>query len=228
MEANIRSRQGNSYASGRRRIALSVTSAMKMADAYEAASAACSGDTNFCNEADMYDADVSYVAANNSMVETDHRTLFSERASEHDSDSGSGSDSINPLGCENDFATSGSDLDTDPVCVFDDGPSLQVRLAEWAVNHNITHSALGSLLGILKPHHANLPADPRTLLKTPQTYVIEQIVGAQGQVGNYCHIGIASGITDLLFSTSLNWVHAITSSCSNLILMAYRFSKVLA
>ena len=78
-----------------------------------------------------------------------------------------------------------------------------VKLAEWAVSHNVTHSALGSLLGILKQHHVNLPADPRTLLKTPQAYNIKQIVGVQGQVGQYCHFGIASGINNLL---SLNTV----------------------
>jgi hypothetical protein len=186
MEADIRSRQGNSYGSARRRIAQSVASAIQMAETTSVS--ACSGNTDFCNdEAIMYDAHVCYLVANNSTVETDHKTFFSQRSSEHGSDSGSGSDSVNPFGCEYGFSTSESDLDTDSLCVSDDGPSLRVRLVEWAVNHNITHSALGSLLGILKPHHANLPADPRTLLKTPQTYVIEQIVGAQGQVGNYCH-----------------------------------------
>ncbi|KAH6920600.1 hypothetical protein HPB50_028412 [Hyalomma asiaticum] len=40
-------------------------------------------------------------------------------------------------------------------------------LQEWAVEHRIKRDALSGLLKRLKPHHAYLPIDARTLLRTP-------------------------------------------------------------
>ena len=79
-------------------------------------------------------------------------------------------------------------------------PDLGAQLAQWAVECNISHSALGSLLIILTSHHNNLPVDPRTLLRTPTQYNIKQIVGAGGPVGEYYHFGIGSGIATKLAS----------------------------
>lgn len=50
----------------------------------------------------------------------------------------------------------------------------------------------------MKPYHACLPFDPRTLLKTPQTYVIKEMQGLGGQMGYYTHFGNLSGLTDLV------------------------------
>jgi hypothetical protein len=90
--------------------------------------------------------------------------------------------------------SSGSDVDD----VNAEKPSIAVQLCEWAVQNNITHSALGSLLKILKPYHTSLPIDPRTLLKTPQNYTIKQILGVNGQMGQYYHFGIVAGINHLM------------------------------
>ena len=44
----------------------------------------------------------------------------------------------------------------------------KVLLQNWAVENQISHSTLGSLLSILKSTYDEmLPLDPRTLLKTP-------------------------------------------------------------
>ncbi|KAL0151675.1 hypothetical protein M9458_053076, partial [Cirrhinus mrigala] len=40
------------------------------------------------------------------------------------------------------------------------------KLAEWAANRNVSHSALSELLGILLELGLDLPKDPRTLMKT--------------------------------------------------------------
>jgi hypothetical protein len=66
------------------------------------------------------------------------------------------------------------------------------------VRNNVTDCALGGLLSILKPYHPNLPLDPRTLKKTPQTYVIKEISGSDGRVGQYHYFGIGCGLLDLL------------------------------
>lgn len=44
--------------------------------------------------------------------------------------------------------------------------SFQVNLASWAVNNNITATALNQLLSLLKPSFPDLPKDSRTLLQT--------------------------------------------------------------
>lgn len=87
-------------------------------------------------------------------------------------------------------------------CVDDnDKPSLDVALAQWVTRYNIPQMAVSGLLSILKPYHPSLPADPRTLLKTPQNYQFKEIVGSDGQIGHYYHFGIAAGIVDLLPQT---------------------------
>ena len=92
--------------------------------------------------------------------------------------------------------TDSSDSNAQPHKSIDETekPQLGFQLAQWSIDNNVTHSALGSLLRVLKPYHPSLPIDPRTLLKTPKTYAIKQI----GQEGQYYHFGIASGIKELL------------------------------
>jgi hypothetical protein len=75
--------------------------------------------------------------------------------------------------------------------------SLQQNLAKWSVECNVTHSAVGALLKILKPYHPSLPLDPRILLKTSSNYNIKQIEG-----GEYCHIGIERGLQYLIGNSS--------------------------
>lgn len=54
---------------------------------------------------------------------------------------------------------------------------LKVRLAEWAVKRNISHSDLSALLQVLKmdSHYSDLPTDPRTLLHTPRYTEIKEM-----------------------------------------------------
>lgn len=42
------------------------------------------------------------------------------------------------------------------------------QLRHWAINSNVSHTNLGNLLKILKPHFNKLPLDSRTLLHTPE------------------------------------------------------------
>jgi hypothetical protein len=104
-------------------------------------------------------------------------------------------DSKNDLSSSLSFVSSDSEVE----CNIDlERPALCVQLAQWAVRNNITDCALGGLLSILKPHHPNLPVDPRTLKKTPQTYVIKEISGSDGRVGQYHYFGIGCCLLDLL------------------------------
>ena len=48
-------------------------------------------------------------------------------------------------------------------------PTLVHLLSQWAVEYNITLSALTKLLKILRDHNVDVPADGRTLLKTPRS-----------------------------------------------------------
>lgn len=91
-----------------------------------------------------------------------------------------------------------SDSDDDVSDIYIDRPALDVQLAQWAIKNSISHSAVGNLLSILKLYHASLPLDPRTFLKTPQTYAIKEMTGPCGQVGYYTHFGIVSGLNDLI------------------------------
>lgn len=66
---------------------------------------------------------------------------------------------------------------------------INSKLATWAVEHKISNSALGALLGILKPYHTTLPTDPRTLLLTPRKILLKDV-----EPGKYFHCGIKQGL----------------------------------
>ena len=72
---------------------------------------------------------------------------------------------------------------------------LSFCLSKWAVENGITHNAIGSLLGILRNFHSELPKDPRTLLATGKVVGIKSIAG-----GSYYHFGIADAITEKLLN----------------------------
>jgi len=55
-----------------------------------------------------------------------------------------------------------SESDIDDQQQSEKSPLRTVQLAQWAVRNNITNTALGEILSLLKPHHPNLPLDPRT------------------------------------------------------------------
>lgn len=70
---------------------------------------------------------------------------------------------------------------------------LSSHLAEWALQFNISHSALSALLDILKQCCPDLPKDPRTLLKTASTSEVEPMVKLVAG-GSYYHFGLAKQI----------------------------------
>lgn len=74
--------------------------------------------------------------------------------------------------------------------------SPQVLLRNWALSHEITHSALKELLDILRSNYDDtLPVDPRTLCKTPVglSHHIEKLGG-----GDYYHFGLRYVIQQFL------------------------------
>lgn len=73
------------------------------------------------------------------------------------------------------------------------------EIASWALVHNITQSALKNLLSILKKKLPieNLPADPRTLLKTPREKICNLI---DSDNEHYWHYGLKKVLHEALIS----------------------------
>lgn len=86
---------------------------------------------------------------------------------------------------------------------FDNGneSSLQDDLAVWAVEHQISHTALSALLLMLRKHScfSTLSVDARTLLKTPRQQDIRTVVP-----GTYYHFGLLKSIKQILPSVEKN------------------------
>lgn len=70
---------------------------------------------------------------------------------------------------------------------------LKTLLAEWTLKFQIPLVAVNNLLQILTPLHPELPIDSRTLLKTPISIAIKKL-----ENGEYCHIGIKSGLKNVI------------------------------
>jgi hypothetical protein len=69
-------------------------------------------------------------------------------------------------------------------------PRLSSSLAQWSLNHNITHSALSDLLLTLQPFvNEEIPLCAKTVLKTPQSIKLSQIGG-----GQFYYFGISDQI----------------------------------
>ena len=98
--------------------------------------------------------------------------------------------------------TSVSEVEPDAVhspTVEDDSRSAQSLLKNWAINHQIKHSALKDLLIILKSQYdPQLPSDPRTLCKTPSN-ISSQIKKICG--GEYFHFGLTNCLNEFLSDT---------------------------
>ena len=91
------------------------------------------------------------------------------------------------------MSNSNSDSDSEDFQKAADASGGIARdLAEWAVQYNISLSATGSLLSALRPHLPGLPKDARTLMKTP-TFTLHTVRSISG--GEYCHLGLANGLT---------------------------------
>ena len=68
-------------------------------------------------------------------------------------------------------------------------------LAEWHISHNISLTATGALLKILKAAGNDVPLDARTLLQTPRSGTLS-VVTKSG--GDYAFFGVAKGMQQAL------------------------------
>ena len=78
---------------------------------------------------------------------------------------------------------------------------IEHKLKNWAIDHNVSHSALNGLLSILKPIPTlHLPSDARTLLgTTSNSNLIETF-----EEGQFCYFGVEDSLISFLnneFST---------------------------
>lgn len=64
--------------------------------------------------------------------------------------------------------------------------TMSQKLKSWALENNITHSAINGLLNILNEHNFNLPKDSRSLLNTPRNSHTFLDV----EPGKYWHYGL--------------------------------------
>jgi len=78
--------------------------------------------------------------------------------------------------------------------------NLMCSLVDWALQNNITHSAVDGLLSILQPLHPSLPKDARTLLCTPRTIELKKF----SDNGMYYHFGLSTAILKLYERNCLN------------------------
>lgn len=101
-----------------------------------------------------------------------------------------------------DIDTSDSDGELNESC----NNSLKSALAEWAVKFKVTHTAITALLVILHFYFPFLPRDSRTLLTTN----VKCIVREMGRSGQYCHIGLAAGIVDLVTECTFSFKQTLS------------------
>lgn len=75
---------------------------------------------------------------------------------------------------------------------------LNIDLANWAIKHQIKHSAVNAILKIFKTHYpdAKIPNDARVLVQTPRKSEIVQFEGEDA--GQYWHYGLEKVLADLL------------------------------
>lgn len=90
----------------------------------------------------------------------------------------------------NESSSGGAGRDSDENCI-----SFRQDLAQWSIKHNITATALTSLLHLLREHRVGveLPLDGRTLLETPKATNATQMLP-----GKYFHFGLKSGLRNIL------------------------------
>jgi hypothetical protein len=72
-------------------------------------------------------------------------------------------------------------------------------LGGWDVSSNITLSALGGLLKILRKGHPELPKDPRTIMRPSTDFVIQTVAD-----GSYYHFGLSSCLVNVIDNVSID------------------------
>ena len=115
----------------------------------------------------------------------------SEKASSDDtiSDAGNSSFSLSET-----YTDTGSDKNAEESTEsIQTNVSLSQSLKEWAIQNNITHTAVNSLLKLMHKFHPQLPLDARTLLDT-KTCDIEKIT----DTSEFAYFGVEKTLTSLL------------------------------
>ncbi|XP_011706765.1 PREDICTED: uncharacterized protein LOC105461942 [Wasmannia auropunctata] len=95
------------------------------------------------------------------------------------------------------YESSNVEFENENITDFD----LQDVLAVWAVQHQITHTALTALLHRLKKHpcFSTLSLDARSVLKTPRQQEIRTVVP-----GSYYHFGLLYPVKNIIASIKEN------------------------
>lgn len=90
-----------------------------------------------------------------------------------------------------------SDNDVNNFERFTDPETLYNELRIWAIDHQIKHTAINSLLSVLKNniYNNNLPKDARTLVQTPR---ITHISSDYRLGGQYWHYGLVNILNEVL------------------------------
>lgn len=97
---------------------------------------------------------------------------------------------------------------------------LKAKLAQWAINHNITHVGINDLLKLLKPFHKELPLDSRTLLHTIRTVEPKLLIP-----GQYFHFGLKNSLTLILNSVDPSALKNVPSLALNINIDGLPLSK---
>ena len=153
---------------------------------------------------------IQNVTVENNIDETCHNSFSSNKIDSDIENIGSSDLDIDSLRF-NEQSTNSSDsvIKGTSLCMdhVENNEQLSSNIAKWAVKNNISLSALRELLTILREDSSycgkNLPADPRTLLKTPNK-LYGKILGS----GLYHYFGIAETLNSLCKSLNIN----VTSS----------------
>ena len=95
--------------------------------------------------------------------------------------------------CDFDFDTEVDSELFEIVSMTEHASNSQDELANWAIKHNITHSALSELLVIVGKYTPGLSKDARTLLSTPRESSVSNVAG-----GSYFYFGIAKTLTRIV------------------------------
>lgn len=89
--------------------------------------------------------------------------------------------------------------------------SLTDSIRVWASQHYISHMAIKDLLSILNPHVNNiLPADSRTLMKTPRVINVQKLSG-----GEFVYFGILAGVVKRMSKNYTSCTFPIISKFEN-------------
>lgn len=135
--------------------------------------------------------------SNNAPQLIDENSVHNHIDESENSDQFSGSNVASDGPIFNDVISySESDID----CVVEKQTKFRETLMNWAVEFQIKHNATNQLLKLLRDEFpfTDLPADARTLVKTPRSITISVLHGDDGKNGQYWHYGLKKVLSEAL------------------------------